>query len=924
MAKLDHRQLGFLFEPLEELESFRALKSALETCGIYGAYGLDDSQRAHVLAGLARASGRPLLVLTATETGAQRMTEDLNALLGDTVHLPAREISFLRTAASSRDIAVRRLEALGKAVSGQLKAVVCAVDAAMYRLLPAAQFHTHVLRVEEGMVLEPGDMIARLTQIGYERVQLVEARGQCALRGGILDVYPVGGVSALRLEFFDDEVDSIRQFDVMTQRSVTRVQRADIFPASEIVLEPEQAAEIADRLEALLVPDADQPKQPAQDRQRQLEQEFDLIPFEQFFAMDDAGDEDALPDFGSLQVAPVTKAPEARISDEARRALPARNAKEKYFRQVLDALRSGINTDALNALLTVLLPESQRIEDYLDDPIVVLDQPERLRERADNHRLEFIEHFKTALERDEALPVQENLLLGFDELAESFRRRCVLTLNPFMRTSEDFKPQGIFKFEGRGATAYGGNVRELALDLKNWVEDGWRIVLLSGGVARGQRLEKALENQAVYASFSESAPDVLEPQEIIILPAGLNRGFLYAENKLAVITESDVFGVNKQKSRAKASSGEKLAAFTDLNVGDYVVHENHGIGQYMGTVRLSSEGTYRDFLHIRYLGSDKLYVPVDQLDRVQKYIGSEGEIPRMNRLSGGEWQKQKAKVKASIRDIADDLIKLYADRQAATGFAFSPDTPWQREFEDAFPYEETPDQLTAIEDIKRDMESNRVMDRLLCGDVGYGKTEVALRAIFKCIMDNKQAVLLAPTTILVQQHYQTITSRFSGFPVRIEMLSRFKSATEQKRIIKKLADGEVDIVIGTHRLLNKDVKFKDLGLLVVDEEQRFGVVHKEAIKKLKRSVDVLTLSATPIPRTLHMSMVGIRDMSILQTPPEERYPVQTYVVEYSDGLVRDAILRELQRGGQVYVLHNRVQTIEAMYARLKKLVPEAR
>ena len=929
MAKLDHRELGFLFAPLEELGAFRSLKAALATCGTYGAYGLDDSQRAHVLAGLARDTGRPLLVLTATESAAQRMTEDLNALLGGAVHLPAREISFLRTAASSRDIAVRRLEALGKAVSGQLKAVVCAVDAAMYRLLPADQFRSCVLHVEEGMVLEPGDMIERLTQNGYERVQLVEARGQCALRGGILDVYPVGGVSALRLEFFDDEVDSIRQFDVMTQRSVTRVASAEIFPAAEIVLRPEQADAMADRLEALLAPEAQEQAEPVADRQRQLEQEFDLIPFEQFFALDDAGDEDALPDFDSLQAAlprqNSSADPEAKpVPDDVRRALPNRSAKEKYFYQAVDALRTGRGTDALNALMTVLLPESQRIEDYLEDPIVVLDQPERLRERADNHRLEFIEHFKTAQERGEALPVQENLLLSFDELAQGFRSHCVLTLNPFMRTSEDFKPQGIFKFEGRGATAYGGNVRELALDLKNWAEDGWRIALLSGGVARGQRLEKALENLNVYAAFSEDAPDELKPQEIVILPASLNRGFLYAENRLAVITESDVFGVNKQKSRAKAASGEKLAAFTDLNVGDYVVHENHGIGQYMGTVRLNSEGTFRDFLHIRYLGSDKLYVPVDQLDRVQKYIGSEGEIPRLNRLSGGEWQKQKAKVKASIRDIADDLIKLYAERQANNGYAFSPDTPWQREFEDAFPYEETPDQLTAIEDIKRDMESNRVMDRLLCGDVGYGKTEVALRAIFKCIMDNKQAVLLAPTTILVQQHFQTITSRFSGFPVRVEMLSRFKSATEQKRILKKLADGEVDIVIGTHRLLNKDVKFKDLGLLVVDEEQRFGVVHKEAIKKMKRSVDVLTLSATPIPRTLHMSMVGIRDMSILQTPPEERYPVQTYVVEYSDGLVRDAILRELQRGGQVYVLHNRVQTIEMMYTRLKKLVPEAR
>ena len=404
----------------------------------------------------------------------------------------------------------------------------------------------------------------------------------------------------------------------------------------------------------------------------------------------------------------------------------------------------------------------------------------------------------------------------------------------------------------------------------------------------------------------------------------LNRGFLYPEIKLAVVAESDIYGINRLKSRAKARSGEKIAAFTDLKVGDYVVHENHGIGQYMGLVRLASEGTYRDFLHIRYQGSDKLYVPTDQLDRVQRYIGSEGEAPKLNRLSGGEWQRQKSKVKQSIQAIAGDLLKLYAARESIPGFAFDPDTPWQREFEDGFPFEETPDQLAAIEDIKRDMEQPKIMDRLLCGDVGYGKTEVALRAIFKAVMSGKQAAMLAPTTILVQQHYATMLNRFADFPVRVETISRFKTTAEQKQILEKLKNGDVDVIVGTHRLLAKDVEFKDLGLLVVDEEQRFGVTHKEAIKKLQRSVDVLTLTATPIPRTLHMSMVGIRDMSLLQSPPEERYPVQTYVVEYSDGLVRDAILRELSRGGQVYVLHNRVQTIEVMYARLKKLVPEAR
>ena len=562
--------------------------------------------------------------------------------------------------------------------------------------------------------------------------------------------------------------------------------------------------------------------------------------------------------------------------------------------------------------------------DYFDDPILVLDQPERVRERAENRFLEFKEMFTAAVEHGDALGIQAQLLLTYDELLAHMDGRSMIIANPFLRSDSDFRPQAVVQIEGRNAAGYQANIQELKLDIDKWREDGWQIALLAGGKARSERLLGALESLECPADFPEEWPERIAPGRPVILPLALNRGFIYPEIRFALVSESDIYGVSRQKKRARARSGEKIAAFTDLKVGDYVVHENHGVGQFMGVVRLASEGTYRDFLHIRYQGTDKLYVPTDQLDRVQKYIGSEGEAPRLNRLSGGEWQRQKAKVRQSIQDIAGDLLKLYAQREAAPGHAFDRDTPWQREFEDNFPYEETPDQLAAIEEIKRDMERPRPMDRLLCGDVGYGKTEVALRAIFKAVMGGKQAAMLAPTTILVQQHYATMVNRFSGFPVRVEVLSRFKTASEQKQILQQLRDGSIDVIVGTHRLLAKDVEFKDLGLLVVDEEQRFGVAHKEAIKKLKKNIDVLTLTATPIPRTLHMSMVGIRDMSLLQSPPEERYPVQTYVVEYSDGLVRDAILRELARGGQVYVLYNRVQTIEVMYARLKRLVPEAR
>ena len=924
-------QFDFIFEPLNGLEAFEKLTQALGRAGVCSAYGPDDTQRAHLLAALARRLDRPLLIMTPNDMSGQRLTEDLNVLLGGRAALlPARDISFLRTAASSRELTMRRIEALGRAATGDLRALVVPVDAMLHRLIAPERFMQHVIQIDKSMRLNPTDLIDRLVAAGYERVQIVESRGQCALRGGILDVYPVGEANALRIEFFDDEIDSLRSFDVMTQRSISNRDSACLYPASEMLMEESEVLRAAHELDLLLR--SEQPGKEKQEyRQKQIEREFDLMPFEDFLELTyaDGDDEDALPEFTDLIAAPKKQKPKKPAAKPAKRTTaeklaPARTKLERNFSGMLDALETGRTVDGMEALLPVLLKLSATPIDYLKAPVIVFEQTERLRERCENRLLEFNELFQTALERGEALPAQGELLLSYDQVLSRADGETVLLANTFMRTEQDFRPKALFKFEGRSATGYQGNVKELARDIGRWKKDGWRIALLAGGAARGQRLEKALAGQEQAVPYLDALPASLEPGKPVVLPAGLNKGFLYPEARFVVVAESDIFGINRQKSRARANSGEKLAAFTDLKVGDYVVHENHGIGQYMGTVRLASDGTYRDFLHIRYSGSDKLYVPTDQLDRVQKYIGSEGQAPKLNKLSGGEWQRQKGRVKASIQQIAGELLKLYAHREHTPGHAFDPDTPWQREFEDSFPFEETPDQLAAIEDIKRDMEKPKIMDRLLCGDVGYGKTEVALRAIFKAVMGGKQAALLAPTTILVQQHYATMMNRFYGFPVRVETLSRFKTAAEQKKVIQQLKDGELDVVIGTHRLLAKDVDFKDLGLLVVDEEQRFGVTHKEAIKKLKQSVDVLTLTATPIPRTLHMSMVGIRDMSLLQSPPEERYPVQTYVVEYSDSLIRDAILRELSRGGQVYVLHNRVQTIEWMYQRLKKLVPEAR
>ena len=817
-------------------------------------FGLSESSAAYFAAALQELTGRDCLIVEANEMLCRSTAEAIEHLLpGRTAILPPRDVTFLRTAAAGRELTLRRLRALGDAASGKKQILVTCTDALMDRLMDAQSFSKLCLRLSRGERHEPEDVMARLTDAGYVRVQLVEATGQCALRGGILDVFPVGGDEAVRVEFFDDEIDSVRTFDVLTQRSLSEREGCTVYPARECILSP------ADRL-ALA------------------------------------------------------------------QHLRVKGGGSPRAERVIDAVTSARPFEGEDALAPVLLDYRGMPQDYLRDPFVFIDLPDRVKERGEMRAMEFTEMFDIASARGETLPEQSELLRPLsDALLRLFAQCAVITSDPFERTEpEGMAGESRLLFECRAARGYHANVKDLAQDVNAWKRGGWRIALLGGGGARARRLENALATQGCTTEFLEKMPDEIRPGSAAILPLAFGRGFLFPSLKFAVLSESDVYGVEKKSSRAKKRAEDRMDVFTELNVGDYVVHENHGIGQYMGTVRLTSDGAVRDFLHIRYQGSDKLYVPTDQLSRIQKYIGSEGEAPRLNKLSGGEWQKQKSRVLSSVQQIAKDLVKLYAQREASEGFAFLPDTPWQKEFEDNFPFEETPDQLTAIAEIKRDMEKPRIMDRLLCGDVGYGKTEVALRAIFKCVMSGKQAVLLAPTTILVQQHYATMMDRFDGFPVRVDVLSRFKTAAEQKKILERLASGELDVVVGTHRVLAKDVSFKDLGLLVVDEEQRFGVTHKERIKQLKKEVDVLTLTATPIPRTLHMSMVGIRDMSLLQSPPEERYPVQTYVAEYSESLVRDAIHRELARGGQAFVLYNRVQTIESMYMTLRRLLPEAR
>ena len=865
--------------------------------------GMTELQATLLAAQAAYRRGKRVLLVLPNDLRAAKAAEDAQQLAGPMAAcLPGGEIDLTR-GASSHESAWRRLETLTRVATGEIKLLVTSMDALMQRMGDAEQFRGSILRLQPGDRFAPADLMDHLVRMGYERVDMVEGKGQCALRGAILDCYPPAESAGLRLEFFDDEVDSIRTFDCISQRSLEKQRTAVIAPAGEVLMPRNQCEAAAERMRQALAGAGNAAPQEAA-------LFADLPPLPE--------DDDELPSFFDEQVAPKArkKAADAARAQELER-------RTSLLMQDAELLAGGIPFRRIRAWLPVVMTQPATLMDWFDAEEVLLWQPDQLRDRAQERLTGFGEDLHSAMERGEAVQAQETLLMDWDTVRGLLAGRALAAMTEFLRGLGGVEPQDVIDLGSRGIASYQGQMKALAADCEQWRRQGLCVLLLSGGVARGKRLAQALDELASPATFLEEGHNLVLG-ETLVLPVTLSHGFVWPGAGMVVVADTDIYGAGYRKAKSRRNAGEKIAAFTDLKVGDYVVHEDHGVGIYQGTVRLQSEGTYRDYLLIQYQGSDKLYVPVEQLERVQRYIGNPNQPPKLNRLGGGEWQKQKDKVKEGLKKLAFDLVKLYAQRSQHKGYAFGPDTPWQREFEDQFPYELTPDQEQSVREITRDMESDRNMDRLLCGDVGYGKTEVSLRAAFKAVMDGKQVAILAPTTILAQQHYNTVLKRFQGFPVEAEVLSRFRTAKEQKDVLTRLKEGRIDILVGTHRLLAKDVQFKNLGLLIVDEEQRFGVAHKEVIKSMKNQVDVLTLSATPIPRTLHMSMVGIRDMSVLETPPEERMPVQTHVVDYSDAVVRDAILRELSRGGQVYFLYNRVNSIEQFYARLRALVPEAR
>ena len=861
--------------PLLELQEYENLLQALqEGKGPFQASGCLDSQKVHLMYELGKGGGFPwTLVVTYDEQRAKEICDDFRNFTSNVWLYPAKDLLFYSADIHGNLMARQRIAVLRRLMEDEGGVVVAAIDGLMDHLLPLAYLKRQAITVETGQVIDLEVWREQLVGMGYERSAQVDAMGQFSIRGGIIDIFPLTEETPVRIELWDDEVDSIRSFDLESQRSIEQLERITLYPAAEVVLSRNQIASGIRRL-------------------KEEEKSY----------------ERALRDQGKREEA-------GRIRG--------------IIEDLTQELEDGCWAGGLDAYVKYFFQDTVSFLDYFPagDSVIFLDEPARLREKGETVEMEFRESMVHRLEKGYLLPGQTELLYPAAQVLARLQRPYSLFLTGLDQKLPGMKVNGRFSFEVKNVSSYQNSFELLIKDLTRWKKEGWRVVLLSASRTRASRLAGDLREYDLraYCPDGEEAEQRVKPGEIMVIYGNLHRGFAYPLLKFVYITEGDMFGAEKKKRRRKKTNyqGKAVESFSELSIGDYVVHEEHGLGIYRGIEKVERDHVVKDYIKIEYGDGGNLYLPATRLESIQKYAGAEAKKPKLNKLGGGEWNKTKTRVRGAVQEIARDLVKLYAARQEQTGFQYGADTVWQREFEELFPYEETDDQLDAIEAVKHDMESPRIMDRLICGDVGYGKTEVALRAAFKAVQDSKQVVYLVPTTILAQQHYNTFVQRMKNFPVRVDMLSRFCTPAQQKKTLEDLRRGMVDIVIGTHRVLSKDLQFKDLGLLIVDEEQRFGVAHKEKIKHLKENVDVMTLTATPIPRTLHMSLAGIRDMSVLEEPPVDRTPIQTYVREYNEEMVREAINRELARNGQVYYVYNRVTDIDEVAARIQALVPDA-
>lgn len=858
-----------IMELLKHSDTFKSMLKDVDGCKYpIAIYGISESAKSYMINGLYETQDKPFIIVSHSDLEAKNLYEDLSLYVTEVYYFPTKEVVFYNIDAISGDLRWERLKVIKEMLKPGRKIIVTSIEAFSSYYTPIELFKEYTFQYRVGDSIKIQDLAQKLVQCGYERMDMVDGKGQFSIRGGIIDIYPPISSLPYRVELFGDEVDSIRTFNVESQRSIEKVEVLEIFPAKEIILNEES-----------------------------INRGYKAI-------------EEDLQNFIS------SKHKDKEVTEKI----------NSIVRNNLESLKNFCNFETIDSYLPYFFEKSSDFFDYIGDSFIILDDIQRTMGKLDSVYYEFEESYTSFLQRGDILPKQGELLVLKDKVISDLSLSKLVIIDFMQRSSNIFSPREGYDFKQITLTHYHGQLDLLIEDIKDKKSKGYRTVILSGTRPRGERLVNTLRDRGIESSYRDIISDI-QLGEVVVTFGNQLKGFEYPDLKLCIISDKEVFGEAKRKTSKKASKKKgvsKIKSFAELKPGDYVVHANHGIGVYKGIKQLEVQGHKRDYLDISYDKGDKLYVPVEQLDMVQKYIGSEGKSPKISKLGGTEWAKAKSKVKKSINEIAEDLVKLYATRATLKGYRFSKDTTWQKEFEEEFPFEETPDQITSLEEIKKDMESDKPMDRLLCGDVGYGKTEVAVRAAFKAVMDGKQVAFLVPTTILAEQHYNTMKKRFSDFPVNIDMISRFRTQAQQKATLKAAKEGNVDILIGTHRIISKDVQFKDLGLLIIDEEQRFGVTHKEKIKNLKKNIDVLTLSATPIPRTLHMSLTGARDISVIETPPEERYPIQTYVVEYNDQLIRDAIIREINRKGQVYFVYNKVEHIKTMSAYIQNLVPEAR
>jgi transcription-repair coupling factor (superfamily II helicase) len=896
--------MNALLAPLQASDAFTRVREIIRKNNTAWCGGVVGAQKWHLAAGLLSAPPRPALIIAPSELKAKEIYGDMSYFFRDhCCYYPARDMIFYAADVKSVDITRQRLGVIDRLMAYQNGSdappvVILSAEALLDRLVPAAIFATYRQELTVGNRVKPEELVRKLVSMGYERTGLTEGAGQFALRGGILDIYPavasfvpaagkkqtlsLNPSQSVRVEFFDDEIDSIRIVDALSQRSMEKAGSVLFYPVCELVYGPKRLRRAKERLKEAFT---------------------------------------------------------------AQRSTLEKNGLHKEAQTLTETLEETLlrwGEDVAygtEAFFPFFYEEENNLLDYLPaDTVLFFDEPNANALHMETVQTEYNDSIQHRLSAGRIVPEQASVILPWAQVLHRSAAFARVLFSSMSGKLGDFPHAAEIPFPVRGASPLRNKPSELAADLRVLLDKYRRVVILAGTGRHGRQLTENLRELGIPSHFAgnldgreegitdgETTPAALHAGLVTVARGSLSSGFEYPDISLAVISSGDIFSQEKarRRTRRKLKNAEKINHFTDLRIGDHIVHDNHGIGVFRGIEQVVSEGLARDYLKLEYADGGHLYVQTSQMDLVHKYIGGR-EDAKLNKLGGADWSKAKARARQAVEIMAADLIALYAKRQGSKGYTYGTDTVWQTEFESQFPYTETDDQLSAIEDVKRDMESPRVMDRLLCGDVGYGKTEVAIRAAFKAVQDGKQVAYLVPTTILAQQHYQTFASRMKDYPIGVERLSRFQTRNEQLTALKKLAKGEVDIVIGTHRLLSKDVQFKDLGLIIVDEEQRFGVGHKEKLKEMRSDVDVLTLTATPIPRTLHFSLTGIRDMSLLDEPPEERRPIQTYVMESNNEFVRDAINRELARSGQVYYLHNRVRSIADEAIRVSALVPQAR